>query len=1054
MTNTRLLILSLSLIISSLGTLKAQELSLADRALLSEKYFGNQDLMRAEQLFYDHHDLEARLHYKNAINTFEQKQQWQAWILASASLANTYSYQENYTEGIRIAKAALEKVGAQVQTYLDECYPLYVVIDVLYQAAYRPHSAYPFALKALSLTQKKYKAPLHLAYLNPMTSLGLIHRDMGDLDSALHYFHQVEAILLNEPQSTPRQELETLDHLSSVYALRGNLDQALSLTEKGLKLAIEMYGENAFELVMFYHNLAFYYVRLGESEKAMKLYKKEIYIIENSRFQSEPRTIEILSDCLTSLGIEYSATNRTTEGLKCFDKALSVIEGQAIESSHKSRILIALGNSYLATNDFEQALYYCKQAEELDSIARSQQPEGVIKYQRTADIYMSVANILLEKGDFDAARSYLQQARLLRIKNGDKELAAEGPIFYWNLAHLLNRQKQIDSALYYNQQALIRVTKNMALTTEDVLPVATDLKSDAITYDILNQKARLLAALAEREEETARKEYLYEQVINVFDLADEFHFENLKTINIQRGTQSSSLVEQSIQNYQGGISSAYSFYRLTQDHSQLLKTFEYVQKMKAQQLWLSLLKNEAASFANIPTALIEKERDLLIDIHYYENKILEARQNQATAELENLENNLLFESKRQYADLVKKIELGHPDYFESKYAFQPETEQSLQQVLKENELLIEYVFSDSSVYAFTLAKKEQLHVNKIKLDTQTAQQIETLHQLLQKSSWMRRSSREKFITLSHQLYQQLLQPLEDQMQDKDQLIIIGDGMTNYIPFEVLLSSDEFAPLKELNYLIKEHTVSYHYSASLFAKARQKKSKEYEAGMFAFAPVYDDDLASEPQVKALEANAELRSIENGRFASLPESEREVQSIISLFEAHQDKKNILALREAAHEQALKNNLEKEFKFIHIAGHSFANVENPKFSGIACAIQKSGDAEDGILYTGEIYALGTNADLVTLSSCESGFGKLDRTEGLLGLNRAFIYTGVPNVVFSLWKVYDKLSAQLMIDFYKAVLTGEDYAHALRKAKLNLLSQEATAAPHYWSPYLLIGK
>ena len=83
----------------------------------------------------------------------------------------------------------------------------------------------------------------------------------------------------------------------------------------------------------------------------------------------------------------------------------------------------------------------------------------------------------------------------------------------------------------------------------------------------------------------------------------------------------------------------------------------------------------------------------------------------------------------------------------------------------------------------------------------------------------------------------------------------------------------------------------------------------------------------------------------------------------------------------------------------------------------------------------------------------GKLEKTEGLLGLNRAFIYAGTPNVIFSLWKVYDKVSAELMVDFYEKVLDREDYATSLRAAKLKLLKNEATAAPHFWSPFLLIG-
>jgi CHAT domain-containing protein len=113
----------------------------------------------------------------------------------------------------------------------------------------------------------------------------------------------------------------------------------------------------------------------------------------------------------------------------------------------------------------------------------------------------------------------------------------------------------------------------------------------------------------------------------------------------------------------------------------------------------------------------------------------------------------------------------------------------------------------------------------------------------------------------------------------------------------------------------------------------------------------------------------------------------------------------------------------------------------------------SEDNILYTGEIYNLKIKANLVVLSSCESGYGYLDASEGILGLNRAFMYSGVPNVVYSLWKVYDKVSADLMINFYDSVLDNQNYAAALRASKLKMLEEKATASPHYWGAFLFMG-
>ena len=98
--------------------------------------------------------------------------------------------------------------------------------------------------------------------------------------------------------------------------------------------------------------------------------------------------------------------------------------------------------------------------------------------------------------------------------------------------------------------------------------------------------------------------------------------------------------------------------------------------------------------------------------------------------------------------------------------------------------------------------------------------------------------------------------------------------------------------------------------------------------------------------------------------------------------------------------------------------------------------------------------NADLVVLSSCESGIGKLVKGEGLMGLTRGFLYSGSNNLIVSLWKVSDKHTAELMIELYKNILAGKSYSQSLRAAKLKLIQNPITAFPKSWSSFVLIGE
>ena len=193
---------------------------------------------------------------------------------------------------------------------------------------------------------------------------------------------------------------------------------------------------------------------------------------------------------------------------------------------------------------------------------------------------------------------------------------------------------------------------------------------------------------------------------------------------------------------------------------------------------------------------------------------------------------------------------------------------------------------------------------------------------------------------------------------------------------------------------------------------------------------------------------------GGLNPLPYSAIEVKNIVDLFEQKGLQNNELLLHADAKEQALKKALNQQFRFVHLASHSFANLQSPRFSGIAC-VQSDTLQEDAILYVNEIYNLAVNSDLVVLSSCESGLGRLVEGEGMLGLNRSFVYAGVNNVLYSLFKVSDKTTSNLMQDFYQTTLfEDESYAAALRSAKLKMLENRVTASPYYWSAFLLVGE
>ncbi len=113
--------------------------------------------------------------------------------------------------------------------------------------------------------------------------------------------------------------------------------------------------------------------------------------------------------------------------------------------------------------------------------------------------------------------------------------------------------------------------------------------------------------------------------------------------------------------------------------------------------------------------------------------------------------------------------------------------------------------------------------------------------------------------------------------------------------------------------------------------------------------------------------------------------------------------------------------------------------------------GSSEDGDLEAREILDLKLHADLVTLSACETGRGKVRPGEGLLGLAWAFTAAGARTVVVSQWKVSDETTPVLMKSFYQGLRNGLGKAAALRAAERNL--REQSPHPYYWAPFVVMG-
>jgi CHAT domain-containing protein len=128
-------------------------------------------------------------------------------------------------------------------------------------------------------------------------------------------------------------------------------------------------------------------------------------------------------------------------------------------------------------------------------------------------------------------------------------------------------------------------------------------------------------------------------------------------------------------------------------------------------------------------------------------------------------------------------------------------------------------------------------------------------------------------------------------------------------------------------------------------------------------------------------------------------------------------------------------------------------PEQSSLVFTDLKS-SGEDGFLHPSEISALKLDADLVVMSACRTGLGKLVRGEGMMGLTRSFMLAGAKSVMVSLWSVSDRSTSVLMDEFYRNLIGRNlSRASALQRAQLTLISDKKYSHPFYWAPFILVG-
>lgn len=455
--------------------------------------------------------------------------------------------------------------------------------------------------------------------------------------------------------------------------------------------------------------------------------------------------------------------------------------------------------------------------------------------------------------------------------------------------------------------------------------------------------------------------------------------------------------------------------------------FELAERSKSLLLREAMQKATAERLADLPSAVLQRERDLQQELADYEEQWFRLQlEGRGSGALEKTEESLL-RHRQAYAAWIDSLEQHFPDYYQQKYDLEVATLAQVQQeLLQPGQALVEYFIGTGFRCAFVVTPN-RLEVIDLDESFPLSKKVSQWRAAIGQFQFGRSDRQvlcEEYRQIGYELYEELLLPLEVQLELPEQLVIVPGGVLGLLPFDALLTEQAgHCNFRSMPYLINRYEISYAYSATFQRAVQQRAASGKE--LAAFAPAFD-----------------------GRdgFGALVYNQPQAADIARLFSGR-----AFLDRQATREQLLA--VAGGAGVLHFSTHAQANTETGDFSFIVFSDGKGGYDS---LFVNDIYLLPLQAELVVLNGCETFVGKWYDGEGVINLARSFLAAGANSVVSSLWSVNDEASSTVMEDFYTALKTGKGRSAALRSAKQQQITTggKLGAHPVYWAAFTAVGK
>lgn len=803
--------------------------------------------------------------------------------------------------------------------------------------------------------------------------------------------------------------VNTYLNISSSLRNTWNFDEAL---EHGFH-AYELITKHDSANVLYYRSInliATIYQEMGDYEKALQ------YIMSSNRIFNK---LNIKKDYYIITGEAFNQAK-----LNNFENSNNLWFEALKENKDKYIIYNNLALNYIEMNNISEAARYYNLIFSLPDLQESEMSR----------VYLNYGIFLDEQKGLRDSTLYYYKLALDNILTFHPQNKSRIALMYQNYGEFYIKEKDIPKSLDFYQKALTKLCLNFSDTLVLKSPGPESAEDQNRLYRILKLKARALYEYHIQFNDIRYLKASLEVSNTCFKLINKMRY------RITSEGSQFSISENERDTYTEAITTAYLLYEITEEEQYLNEAFHINESGKAFMLLAHLRKQKAMEFGRIPSDLLEKETELNRKLSFYEEQILAERiRKQADMEKIRTWEDMLAGFNLEYDILLRELEKKYPEYYNLKYQSEHISPSEIKRKLRKSDAVIEYALIDSLLYTFVITKDHSLFQRHI-VGNELEKECNDFYRLITKQDFSRdvNATYQNYIRRGYRLYSLLLEPFEQVIKDKN-LIIVADGEISYLPFDALLTempdTTEFN-YRTLPYLIRKHSAGFSYSSTMHFNhgIRRKASNR---SVLAFAPTY--------------SNVQSRDIDrqDARYnlIMLPGIRDEVRKIAKKVNTD------VFLDFDATESNFKNRA-ADYKILHLAMHTILNDENPLYSRMAFT-QMTDTTEDGFLHAYEVYNMQLKAKMVVLSSCSSGFGKLQEGEGMQSLARSFAYAGCPSILMTLWEVADFSTVKIMTDFYNELSQGYQKHEALRLSKLNFIERadHLKSNPFFWSSFIILG-